>query len=425
MFCDFAFVSINGNVSSDTTSVQLEGTDPIVHVTGSITAGGNGIRAQGDNSRITISQSGSIAAEATGVRLGPSFTSGDDEIAHLTNAGTVTGALFGVGVITNAVINNTGVIAKSGPDVSLVGNAAITQFSALAKTLEINNSGQIIGAAYESLATLQPAEAIVLRQDVGNTLSLQNTGEIFGKITAAESADSIVNGGQIIGVVDLQAGAEVYRAVGTGVASETVLGGLGNDTLIGGEFGDDLDGGGDNDLVNGRTGNDILTAGAGNDTVLGGAGEDQLFGTSGSNILNGQGGDDRINGGSDNDRMLGGNGDDTLISGEGTDVLRGDSGRDVFVFGSIADTGTGSARDRILAWEDGADLIDLAGFGPLAVSASGAMGGGTASVWFQAVSGGAQTMLRIDADGDGSFDGQVLLVRADPALLDQNDLILG
>ncbi|MEL7100080.1 MAG: hypothetical protein AAGM84_14740 [Pseudomonadota bacterium] len=436
-----ALITINGNLTAGNTGIVTTGTGSQVHINGAVSSLGlNALTIAGGDSDVVVSQSGSVSSPIFGMRLG-GFLSTDFE--NLTNAGTITGGQVGVAIVSSATITNSGVISKSGDDDFVFGAAAILSYANSSSNLNIFNSGEIIGAVSNGMTATLPPVAILIDAGTATKLDLVNTGTVFGAVQTDTANDIVANSGQITGNLLLDDGLDrvtntgtilgdigfgddndTYIGAGTGFVSGKVLGQLGNDTLIGSDAADDLEGGDDNDLVSGRGGNDTLFAGAGTDTVLGGEGNDALFGQSGTNILNGQGGNDTINGGSGDDRLLGGNGDDTLNPGTGADLLRGDAGADVFVFGSVADTGTGATRDRILGWEDGADLIDLSGFGTLTFSATGPIGNHTASVWFQSVSGGAQTMLRIDTDGDGSFDGQVLLVRADPALFDQSDLIL-
>ncbi|MEL7098221.1 MAG: calcium-binding protein, partial [Pseudomonadota bacterium] len=261
------------------------------------------------------------------------------------------------------------------------------------------NAGLLIGSVTfggrpDAIANEGTIIGVVQFGNGNNTLS--NSGLINmanDTVDFGTGIDTVINTGTIIGSIDLNISGDTYRASGDGLVTDTVFGGSGNDVLIGGDKGDAFDGGNDDDVLSGRGGDDTLLGGLGNDTLVGGSGADNLQGVSGNNVLNGQDGNDAIVGGTGDDRLFGGNGDDTLSAGGGADILRGDAGADVFAFDSVTDTGTGSTRDRILGWEDGADLIDLSGFGALEFSASGPVGSGTASVWFQSVSGGAQTML--------------------------------
>jgi D-alanyl-D-alanine carboxypeptidase len=103
----------------------------------------------------------------------------------------------------------------------------------------------------------------------------------------------------------------------------------------------------------GRGGDDVLAGGAGGDRLAGGSGDDRL---------NGRGGDDRL---------FGGTGEDTLTGGRGNDVLAGGSGADVFVFAARAFEG----HDRITDWEDGADVIRVAGGDFAGIGLAAAAGG--------------------------------------------------
>ncbi|MEL7100079.1 MAG: calcium-binding protein [Pseudomonadota bacterium] len=360
---------------------------------------------------------------------------------EFVNTGTVLGR-NGVEFNGNGSAVNSGTITAT--------FTAILSALSSSEALDFSNTGTITGGTYVFEGRLGADKVRnsgtlngELDLDGGDNL-LRNDGIITGDVSAESGADRIVNTGTINGDLETGSGEDTVSITGTvagnvdlgsnndvlnmgslGVVSGAVDGGFGDDSLYGGDLGDDLRGEEGADFIVGRAGDDTLSGGLGDDTVLGGSGADNLQGVAGSNVLNGQDGNDVLVAGIGNNRMFGGNGDDTLTANEGNDILRGDAGNDVFVFQSVFDTGTGSTRDRILGWEDGADKIDLTGFGPvLTFSATGPTGSGTGTVWFDAVSGGTQTMLRIDLDGDGTFDGQVLLVRADPALFDQSDLIL-
>ncbi|MDO6479642.1 hypothetical protein Q4518_08540 [Shimia thalassica] len=83
-----------------------------------------------------------------------------------------------------------------------------------------------------------------------------------------------------------------------------------------------------------------------------------LSGGDGLNQMSGGSGNDTISGGEGDDRLYGGIGEDHLDGGEGNDLLSGDSDADTFVFV------TGSGNDTITDFEDGLDLIDVAGWTP-------------------------------------------------------------
>jgi len=112
-----------------------------------------------------------------------------------------------------------------------------------------------------------------------------------------------------------------------------------------------------------------------NDTASGGdAAGDRLFaiehlgGSAFADVLSGDAGANRFEGGAGPDRLYGGAGPDVLDGGAGNDGLYGGPGPDIFVFGP------GSDQDTAFGFEDGTDLIELAGalgFGDLTISAAG------------------------------------------------------
>lgn len=101
---------------------------------------------------------------------------------------------------------------------------------------------------------------------------------------------------------------------------------------------------------------DRMTGFAGNDTLRGGGDDDALQGGVGHDRLNGEAGNDWLRGEAGNDLLRGGAGADTLDGGRGNDRLTGGTGDDFFVF-RVQD-----GSDRVLQFEDGADLIRLQGF---------------------------------------------------------------
>jgi Ca2+-binding RTX toxin-like protein len=134
-----------------------------------------------------------------------------------------------------------------------------------------------------------------------------------------------------------------------GDGSDSLLGSDGNDNLYGENGADNADGGNGNDFVFGGNGNDLVIGGLGNDRLRGDGGNDTIYGGDSTDVIEGATGDDSLDGG---------NGADTLEDGTGLDTLTGGTGGDMFVL--VADGQT----DRILDFEDGLDLIDIAAWGP-------------------------------------------------------------
>jgi Ca2+-binding RTX toxin-like protein len=81
-----------------------------------------------------------------------------------------------------------------------------------------------------------------------------------------------------------------------------------------------------------------------------------ISGSNGANTLNGSAFSDWIYGNGGDDKLFGNGGKDLLFGGIGNDLLAGGSGNDQFVFT------TGDGDDTILDFQDGADIINLAGF---------------------------------------------------------------
>jgi RTX calcium-binding nonapeptide repeat (4 copies) len=163
---------------------------------------------------------------------------------------------------------------------------------------------------------------------------------------------------------------------------DIIVGLAGRDTLQGGsnesQFGNDgsddwIFGNQDDDEITSGKGNDVVFAGKGNDRAWGGTGRDILLGNIGDDCIRGEAendtvfgntGNDIVTGGDDDDWLHGGKENDTLFGGNGNDILRGDLGNDSLVGGSGGDrfdVRPGDGSDRISDFENGRDLIGLAG----------------------------------------------------------------
>lgn len=234
-----------------------------------------------------------------------------------------------------------------------------------------------------------------------------------------------------------------------GIGSDQMLGSSGNDTvfgddqndvLAGGKGRDALFGGADADRLFGETGNDTLEGGAGQDFLDGGDGDDfisyaQSAGPVSINLavgtaagadaagdvfvnfenIAGSGFDDLLVGDDGRNTILGGAGDDRMDGGIGADLLRGDSGsdrilggngRDIFQYFDILDS-PDAARDTIVDFVQGADLIDLQGIDNTVVSLiqlpHGAAFTGVAGE-LRTDDNGVDSIVQIDANGDGNAD---------------------
>lgn len=299
------------------------------------------------------------------------------------------------------------------------------------------------GAGYETLLV----NSGTIGGDVTGALGVEhihNTGLIDGTLELNGGADLVVNAGVIAGA-ELGDGADMLRNLGSGVVSgavdggagaDTLIGGTGNDSFIGGtgddllvgHGGDDtLEGGGDTDTLMGGAGDDVLdggfgadvvNGGSGDDTMLGGDGEDGLIGQDGADFLDGGDGADTLDGGSGNDILEGGDGndilrgragEDELSGGAGRDFLTGGEGADQFVFRSAVNTAPGAARDQILDFEQGVDLIVVAGLAPGVFEFRGtgafAPSGNPELRLVETPTG--STIVQFDIDGNGSVDAEI------------------
>ena len=137
-----------------------------------------------------------------------------------------------------------------------------------------------------------------------------------------------------------------------GDAPDKVIGGELIDIIQLGLGNDSANGGAGDDTLEGERGDDILVGGSGTDLLKGGLGEDILFGGKDGDILEGGDGDDKL---------FGEEGNDVLKGGKGSDIMTGGEGSDIFEF--QADDFAAGELDKILDFEDGADLIQLKGIG--------------------------------------------------------------
>lgn len=134
-----------------------------------------------------------------------------------------------------------------------------------------------------------------------------------------------------------------------------------------------------------------------------------LTGTSRADVLTGGVAGDTLSGLGGNDQLNGGAGDDRLLGGAGRDLLTGGEGADRFTFASTADAGKGTARDQILDFADGQDVIDLSGFaGTFSFIGDAAFGRVAGQLRFVQVDGTHDyTLVQGDLNGDGRADFEI------------------
>ena len=338
-------------------------------------------------------------------------------------------------------IDNSGTITATGDGAN---DAAIKTYitSAFAQAaIQINNSGTLNGAArlaengggtwaiwsyafssyYEDFDIANSGTINGSISLLGGMDLINNSGEIFGDVLTLAGEDTVLNQGTIAGDVDLGDDDDIYTAVGDGVVTGQVRGGLGNDTLTGGNNADYLDGGVGNDRLYGRGGDDDLRAGEGADFVAAGTGDDQVLGDDGADKIFGGAGDDTLQGGRDQDTIRGGDGNDEINGGRLADVLRGGAGADTFLYTFKQDSSTG-ASDTIQDFEVGIDVIDLSAVASGLTFVGTAAFSGTGNEVRYDIAGNGKTFIQVDTDANGSADMRIWLT--DVGALSEDDFVL-
>ena len=378
--------------------------------TGLITANdGNAVNVDVGGNYFFIQNDGQIRGESIGLSLTADL---DNPFIHvLHNSGSIVGS-FSHGIRVNVgndgtfYMTNSGTIAGWNFGISTTRNTDIT----------LLNSGliQAMSASFNLAVDFQDGDD-----------KLRNTGEIIGDVNLGggvdlfEGAGGLVNGSVFgEGGSDMLHGGDGPDTMDGGPDADTVLGRDGDDSLLGDAGTDFILGGDGNDSIQGGTENDTLNGNAGDDTIFGEAGNDILVGQDGSDVLEGGGdqdtldggdGDDILEGGDGNDVLRGRNGEDELAGGLGRDFLTGGQGVDNFVFRSTAETVAGANRDQILDFEQGVDLIVVAGLTPgvFEFKGTGAFGpsGNPELRLFETSTG--TTIVQMDTNGDGVADAEI------------------
>ena len=349
-----------------------------------------------ENNAMTASMSAFDIEDVAAISLRSQFADRDTNFARIVNTGTVSSRQWSI-------------YAEAGE-------------------IQIVNSGLLDGS-------------IFIDQDSSSNTSLFRNagGQLLGDYVGGNGVDTVLNTGLITGDVNLGGGADIYRGFG-GTVTGTINGGAGGDTFFVDQVGVVIDGGADYDtvftradFVSGGGIESIVLQGAGDidatgDTeanlMLGNKGDNELIGLTGNDTLLGGDGDDILMGGGNLDALRGGRGDDILVGGGGKDIQFGGLGADVFKFEAITDSGLLSTnRDVIQDFEIGVDLIDLSELTTAVFSFQGTGGlSGTGPSLTYAVTALGDALVRIDVDGDGTQDMQIVV--ANTGLLTADDFLL-
>lgn len=299
----------------------------------------------------------------------------------------------------------------------------------------------------------------VLRLGLGH---IDGTGNALGNYIFGGSGNNVLNG---LGGDDELNGMTGHDTLNGGDGDDYMMGDAGNDTINGGEGIDYMDGGAGNDYLDGGAGFDYLIGGLGNDTYVLGEGteddpaileiielagegidtiivttshsleglevenltlnggrgaltgnayinvltghdlNDALYGLDANDTLRGGGGRDGLDGGSGVDTLDGGDGNDNLTGGLGADKMTGGAGADRFFL--VSDAEAHGDRIQDLDFSEG-DILDLGGINATAFVARFTKVAGQITLTYNAVSD--VTFLRVDTDGNGAHDVQVVLV---------------
>lgn len=363
-----------GTISVDTVASTFDGIGIQLFVTdfaravneGVIGGGRIALDLYGDNftDRIEVTNTGLLEGEEHGITV-------NNATLILNNSGEILASTFqALEIRFDAVgeIVNSGLISSASSTAIDFQNPGLS--TVLFNTGEITSGGgfaiDIAGDAMDiTNAGLIAAEqdVIVVTEESIFDLWITNSGQILSMagekaiwISPESDMDAtILNTGEIVGDVTLKAGDDLVLSNGAGSITGAVETGGGSDFVQGGQYVDQMDGG---------AGTDIL---------------------------------------------LGGDGADVITGGTGADFLLGEEGADVFLFTDVSDSPPAEA-DSILDYEQGVDLIDFyqiaSAFTFLGSGAFTASGG--AEIRTQDV-GGVITIVRLDADGDGATDLEILV----------------
>ena len=359
-----------------------------------------------------------------------------DSTSNFTEAGT--GRLV---TITDGTFEHFTVLTGSGADTITTGNGDdIIHGGDGANTISAGQGANriICGIGADTITALDGGN-IINGGDGTNTITSGNGKDV---IRAGIGADTIVAGAGadrifIYGGADTsESGAgNDHLIVDYSAMLTSVTGGVTSGNIAIGYTGEIADSAGNSIGFNG-TENFTVTTGRGADDIKTGDGSDILSGGAGNDRLNGSGGNDVIDGGTGNDRVFGGNGSDTISGGQGNDVLTGGSGEDKMTGGAGADrfdfnaltesSISAATRDTITDFNQGVDLIDLASIDAIDGAGSDAFiyGGAFAAGHIEAVQVGANTLIRMNTDGDVQAESTILLINFTASTLTQADFVL-
>jgi Ca2+-binding RTX toxin-like protein len=283
-------------------------------------AGSEGVRMEGDETRLKIAKSSSIEAN-DGIR---NTGFGND----IVNAGIVDGVAHGIYSDTGMDIRNRGEISGEAAIISAGPNYLENLKTGLIRADEVGI--RLAGDGGSTIVNHGKIRSDDVAITVGGTSATQliNTGKIVGDVWLGGGHDTIdTRSGRINGVVDGGAGNDNYY-VGKNAPQLT----------------EKIDNGWDavystRSITLAANFEELTLLGKKSINGTGNEGHNEIYGNAGANSMHGKGGNDSVGG------------------GRGDDNLRGGAGADEFVFHD------GDARDVIRDFEVGQDQVALLDFG--------------------------------------------------------------
>ncbi|MEO1291585.1 MAG: Ig-like domain-containing protein, partial [Pseudomonadota bacterium] len=279
-------------------------------------------------------------------------------------------------------------------------------------------SGQVIVSG--STVTVNPSVTLAEGTEVYVTVSSGAIEDLAGNDFGGFSAPTDLNFTTVAGSTGGTSlpTPPVFDAGDPAYLPGATVGTSADDVLLGTAAGAKLDGKAGNDTIFSDGGNPTIRGRTGDDTIVGAGGNENIDADEDNDTVFGQGGNDKIKGGTGNDTIIGGLGDDVLDGeggndiigfGEGADDVEGGGGADTFVY---VGNGAGSEIEDFNTAEG--DVLDLT---------NATTGSGPASNFVQLVDQGSTTLVRINADGQGTDFADAFTFGGDAANKDLTTLV--
>ena len=334
---------------------------------------------------VVLENSGLLAAQTLQSPIG--FGSGNATTITAANGGVINNAVTGQilaeapdlaiaidlgrydGDTGEPSVTNHGLIEAhaTGPDGISFGIYA-TQVGSLPGAPSYNQTTIVNHGTIRAEIAIYGTDASSPRTNAIEEIINTETGIIDGLVILEWGADTVQNDGQIIGRVFMGEGDDHY--FGSGTVDGYVDMGWHDDLFDGSANTDRATGGRGNDTLNGFAGGDLLLGGFGDDMLVGGSGNDGLFGEYGNDTILTEGGD-YVEGGSGADRIeLGDYSFERVDGGSGFDVLAMAQGARNFGLAALVSDGRLAGIDAIELQGDQQLAIDTASIAKLSDDAT-------------------------------------------------------